>query len=147
MTDSDTIRKMIRSTYEARARGDLDGTMASFADAIVFEVNGQATGLPGMATEIRGKPAVREAVRDLIDNFRFSDWRELSLIVEGDKAALHWRATVTYTPNGRSENFDVMDFYKFGDGKLVDFRQSTDTAKIVAMLGDRKHPVARPQAS
>jgi ketosteroid isomerase-like protein len=68
MTDSDAIRKMIRSTYEARARGDLDGTMASFADNIVFEVNSQATGLPGMATEIQAKPKSRQAMRELIDN-------------------------------------------------------------------------------
>jgi ketosteroid isomerase-like protein len=136
MTDSDTIRKTIRSTYEARARGDLDGTTASFADDIVFEINGQGTGLPSLATETRGKPAVQRIIKELIDNFRFSDWQEVSFVVEGDKAALHWRSKVTYAPNGHSESFDVFDFYAFRDGKVIDFRQSTDTAKIRAMLAD-----------
>jgi ketosteroid isomerase-like protein len=134
MTDSDTIRKTIRSTYEARARGDLDGTTASFADDIVFEINGQGTGLPSLATETRGKPAVQRIIKELIDNFSFSDWQEVSFVVEGEKAALHWRANVTFTQNGRSEKFDVFDFLTFRNGKVVDFRQGTDTAKIRSML-------------
>ena len=38
--DSDLIRKVVRSTYEARVRGDLEGTLAAFADDVVFEFNG-----------------------------------------------------------------------------------------------------------
>jgi ketosteroid isomerase-like protein len=135
MTDSETIRKIVRSTYEARSRGDLDGTMASFADDAVFGFNGQGTGLPSMATEARGKPAVRRLIQEFIDSFRFSDWQEVSFVVEGNKAALHWRANVTFTPNGRSEHFEVFDFLTFRDGKIVDFRQGTDTAKVRSMLG------------
>jgi|GEM_PF-619127 len=135
MTDSETIRKIVRSTYEARTQGDLTGTMAAFANDIVFEFYGEGTRLPNVASETRGKPAVGKILRELIDNFRFSDWREISFVVEGEKAALHWRATVTHTPNGRSETFDVFDFYTFRDGELVDLRQSTDTAKLVALLG------------
>jgi hypothetical protein len=43
-------------------------------------------------------------------------------------------ANVTFTQNGRTETFDVFDFLMFRDGKVVDFRQGTDTAKIRAML-------------
>ena len=134
MTDSETIRKIVRSTYEARSRGDLDETMASFADDVVFEFYGQGTDLPSMASEARGKAAVQRIIKELIDNFRLSDWQEVSLVVEGSKAALHWRANVTFTQNGRSEKFDVFDFLTFRDGKIVDFRQGTDTAKVRAML-------------
>jgi ketosteroid isomerase-like protein len=134
MTDSEEIREIVRSTYEARSRGDLIGTMASFADDVVYEFHGQATGLSGMAGESRGKPAVEQIIKDLIDNFSFSDWREVSFVVEGEKAALHWRANVTFTQNGRKETFDVFDFLTFRDGKVVDFRQGTDTAKIRAMI-------------
>jgi len=42
---------------------------------------------------------------------------------------------VTFTQNGRSEKFDVFDLLTFRDGKIVYFRQSTDTAKIREMLG------------
>jgi ketosteroid isomerase-like protein len=134
MTESETIRKIVRSAYEARNRGDLDGTMASFADDAVFGFNGEGTGLPSMASEARGKPAVRRLIQEFIESFRFSDWQEVSFVVEGEKAALHWRANVTFTPNGRSERFEVFDFLTFRDGKIIELRQGTDTAKIRSML-------------
>jgi len=101
----------------------------------VFDFNGEGVGLPNMGTAVRGKPAIRLLMTEFIDSFRMSDWEEVSLVVEGDKAALHWRGTVTFTQNGRSEKFDVFDLLTFRDGKIVYSRQSTDTAKIRAMLG------------
>ena len=95
MTDANTIREAIRSTYRARVRGDLEGTVALFADDAVFDFNGQGVGLPNMGTAVRGKPAIRLLMAEFIDAFRMSDWEEVSLVVEGDKAALHWSGTVT----------------------------------------------------
>ena len=135
MTDANTIREAIRSTYRARVQGDLEGTVALFADDAVFDFNGEGVGLPNMGTAVRGKPAIRLLMTEFIDAFRMSDWEEVSLVVEGDKAALHWRGTVSFTQNGRSEKFDVFDLLTFRDGKIVYFRQSTDTAKIREMLG------------
>jgi ketosteroid isomerase-like protein len=86
MTNSEEIREIVRSTYEARSRGDLIGTMASFADDVVYEFYGQGTGLPSMATEARGKPAVQRIIKELIDNFRFTDWQEVSFVVEGGES-------------------------------------------------------------
>jgi ketosteroid isomerase-like protein len=134
MTNSEKLKEIIRSTYAARVGGDIDGTMAAFADHVTFEFNGGRTGLPGMTGPIKGKPSVRNAIQNLIDNFLFSDWKEVSSIVDGDKAALHWRVRVTFVPNGRSDTFDVIDLITFRGGKIVDFRQSTDTAKIKSMV-------------
>jgi len=108
--------------------------LAAFADDVVFEFNGRGTGLPSMSAEVQGKEALRPILKEFIDNFRFSDWQEVSLVVEGDKAALHWRANVTFTRNGRSARFDVFDFITLRDGKFVDFRQATDTARVQAMI-------------
>ena len=55
MTDNQTIRTIVRSAYAAWSRGDLDGTMAAFADDVVFEFYGQGTGLPSMTGEVSGK--------------------------------------------------------------------------------------------
>ena len=43
MTDANTIREAIRSTYRARVRGDLEGTVAHLADDAVFDFNGRAS--------------------------------------------------------------------------------------------------------
>ena len=39
MTDTESMKKSVRSTYVARIRGDLEGTMAAFADDVVYEFN------------------------------------------------------------------------------------------------------------
>ena len=134
MTNSDRKKEVIRSLYAARVAGDIDGTMAALTDDAIFELNASGTGLPGMAGPIEGKPSVRIAIQKFIENFRFSDWKEISLVVDGEKAALHWRALVTFVPNGKSNAFDVFDFITFRGDRICDFRQSTDTAKITSMV-------------
>jgi len=39
MTDTESMKKIVRSTYVARIRGNLEGTMAAFADDVVYEFN------------------------------------------------------------------------------------------------------------
>ena len=108
--------------------------MAFFADDVVYEFNGRGTGLPEMSAPIFGKVAYRSALKSLIETFQFDDWEEVSLIVEGDRAALHWRANVRFAPTGRTEPFDVIDLITCRDGKFVDLRQSTDTAQMKTFI-------------
>ena len=96
------MKDLIRSAYAARVRGDLEGALAPFSEDAVFLFNAEGVGSPGFGVPAKGKAAIRLAFGELIRNFRFSDWQELALIAEKEKAALHWRATVTFVPNGRS---------------------------------------------
>jgi ketosteroid isomerase-like protein len=133
MTSKSAIEETLRSTYAARVRGDVEGTLASFADDVVFEINGRGTGMPTLASPIQGKAALRPVMQQLVENFRFSDWRVISLLVDADQAMLHWRALVTFTQNGKAAEFDVFDVVTFRDGNYAEFRQSTDTALIMSM--------------
>jgi ketosteroid isomerase-like protein len=134
MTERATIESTIRSTYAARTKGDLDGTMANFADDAVFELNGRGAGLPGMGAQILTKNAIRPVMQQLIDNFRFADWKEIAMLVDGDRAFLHWRATVTSPVTGKSAEFDVFDLATIRDGKIVALHQSTDTAMVMSLV-------------
>jgi ketosteroid isomerase-like protein len=120
----------IRTAYAARVGGDIDGTMALFADDAVFGLNARGTPLGEQAT---GKEQIRAAIQQLIDGWRFEDWKEISLLIEGDTAMLHWTARITCLATGKSEIFDVFDCIKFSDGKVVHFKQSTDTAMIMSL--------------
>ena len=130
MTSRGQIESTLRSLYVARVKGDLDGTVKDLAEDVVFGINGRGGGLP---TEVRGKPAVTVTIGDLIAAWKFTDWRERSLMVDGERAVLHWTAHVTFVPTGKSESFDVYDVVTFRDGKIVEFRQNTDTAQAQAL--------------
>ena len=133
MTSRAHMEQTIRSLYAARVRGDLDGTVKDLAEDAVFSLNGRGTGVPAMSEDCCGKTAVRESVGQLIDNWRFDDWKETSLLIDGNKMALHWTARVTFAPTGKSATLEAVDMITFRDGKIVDFRQSTDTAMLMSL--------------
>jgi ketosteroid isomerase-like protein len=134
MASREGIREFVRSTYATRAQGDVEGVLAAFTDDAIFEFNGRGVGLPNLAGAILGKTALRPVMQGLIHDFRLTDWRDVSLIVDGDQVALHWRATAT-TPAGKSAEFDVFDLMTLREGKIASLRQSTDTAMIVSLIG------------
>jgi ketosteroid isomerase-like protein len=134
MTERAMIEGVLRSTYAARVAGDLEGTMANFADDAVFEFNGSGTNLPELSAKIMTARDIRPTMKRLIDGFRFSDWQEMALLVDGDRAFLHWRATVTSAASGKSAKFDVFDFTTIRDGKIVSLHQSCDTAAVMSLV-------------
>jgi ketosteroid isomerase-like protein len=133
MTSAASHKESLISTYAARARNDLEGTLAAFADDVVYEFNGRGMGVPSLASPVQGKIAFRSVMRELIANYHLSNWRVVSFLADGDKAALHWRGLVTFPANGKSAEFDVFDLVTFHDGKITAFHQNTDTALLVAM--------------
>jgi len=133
VTSKSAITQIVTSAYGARERGDLDGLMSAFAEDAVFELNGRGTGVSAFSAPIRGKAAIKTALGELMHSFRFSDWRIVKLIVEGEHALLHWSGEVTFAPNGKSASFDVFDVYTFRDGKITSLHQSTDTAMVASL--------------
>ena len=128
MTTRNEIETVLRAAYAARVGGDLEGTLAAFHPDVQFRLNGRGTGLTAMSDALSGHASLRPALAQLIKTFRFDDWREVALIVDGERAALHWRARVTNTVSGKSDMLDVVDVCRFQDGKIVEFLQSFDSA-------------------
>jgi ketosteroid isomerase-like protein len=133
MTSRSHIENTIRSLYAARVKGDLEGTMRDLAEDFVFAFNGRGTGVETLSAPCKSKAAFRPVLQELIKNWRFDNWKECSLLVDGEKALLHWKARVTYTPTGKSEEIDTFDVVTFCDGKIVDFHQCTDTALVLSL--------------
>ena len=129
MTSRSQIENAIRSLYAARVKGDLDGTLKDLAEDAAFRIHGRDL----MSAPVAGKAAIRPVLQELIKNWRFDDWKECSLLVDGEKAVLHWTARVTCTPTGKSDTIDTFDVITFRDGKIVDYLQSTDTATVLSL--------------
>ena len=96
-----------------------------------------ARGLPvaGAGVSIVGKTAVRAAVTALIKDWKFDDWKERSLLVDGNKAALHWQANITNRNTGKRALMDGVDLITFRDRKITKFRQNVDTAMMMQLQG------------
>ena len=133
MTSRDEIAKSIRSLYAARVKGDLLGTVKDMAADATFSFNGRGIRHPAMAEACCGKDAITATIKEFIDAWRFEKWEERALLIDGEKAALHWTAHVTCIPTNKAETLDVVDILTFRDGKIVEFHQSTDTALVKSL--------------
>ncbi|MBM3646484.1 MAG: nuclear transport factor 2 family protein [Alphaproteobacteria bacterium] len=135
MTSRVDIEKSITSLFAARLRGDLEGVMRELAPDATFRFNGRGTRVAALGQPSKGTAAIKPIVQQLIDTWRFDDWRQRTLLIDGERALLHWSAVVTCIPTGRTERFDVFDLITFHNGKIVDYHQSTDTALMMALAG------------
>ena len=132
MTERAAVAELIRNAYAARHRGDLDGLMSYFHEQCSYRLAGGQAAAEVFA-EPDGHSAVRAQMAGLIATYAFSNIEELALMVDGDRATLHWRADVVCLPTGRAGSFEIMDVVTIADGKLTSVTQFTDTAGVARL--------------
>lgn len=124
MSNVDVVKKM----YEAFGRRDRDAILALFAPDIEWVQN---EGFPGGGRHV-GAEAV---LKDVFAKFRqvwdvwqapVSEWLDAGEVVV---AVGEYRGT--YKATGRSMTAAFAGLYRVRGGRIVQFRQFTDTAKIV----------------
>ncbi len=132
MTERAAIETLIKDTYAARCRGDLEGLMSHIHPDGSYRLIG-AEQTVEMCMETCGHDAMRKQMADLIGAFVFTEVEPLSLVVDGERAAYHWRSKVTFTPNGRSEVVEILDLVTTADGKIKTVEEFTDTTSILRL--------------
>jgi len=133
MTDLKAMQALVERAYEARGRGDIDGLMSAFHADAVFRFIGDEK-LLEMAGAIHGHPNIREAMTGLIANFDFIDRHIISMIADGDRAAVHSRVKIRFAPKDLTFDTEITDLFKFQDGKVIELAEFADTALIKELL-------------
>jgi len=93
MTDRAEVDALLRGLYAARLRGDLDGVCRSFADDAVFQIAGAGQVSP-VSNRAVGVNEYRPLLAVMIKTFKLRDQAILTILIDGTKAAVHWRAGV-----------------------------------------------------
>jgi hypothetical protein len=117
-------RALLRATYEAFARGDIGAVLAILSPAIEWT---DAEGFPYAGTYI-GPDAVREKIFARIG----SEWDRFeavpsSYIADGAHVVVLGEYRATYKSTGRSVTSPFAHVWRIEDGKVVRFRQFTDS--------------------
>jgi ketosteroid isomerase-like protein len=129
MTDRGTIEAVIERCYAARQKGDIETLMAAFASDAVFELAG-SKGLLAVAGLTRGHQDIRTAMTGFIAAFDFTHRDIISIITDGERAAVHSRLTVKFVPGNRTFTSELVDLFRFKDGKIIELLEFPDTALI-----------------
>src|ERR1700689_2850075 len=119
MAGREAMLETIYRAYDARAKGDIDGIMAAFHPNAVFELKGEREIL-AVAGSAQGHQNVRAVMTGLIENFEFLKREIVAEIVEGERAAVHSRLTIRYTSKNVTFTSELLDSFKFADGKIIE---------------------------
>ena len=133
MAGREAIQALIHEAYEARRKGDLDGVVTAFHDGGRFELSAEPKTF-ALAGAIEGHSNLRQAMTQFIANFQFVQRDILSLIVEGDHACVRSRVKVRFVPKSETFETEIVDLFRFKDGKIDELVEFADTALINKMM-------------
>jgi ketosteroid isomerase-like protein len=134
MADREAMIEAIYRAYDARERGDIEGCMAAFHPDAVFELKGEKDVLE-IAGAMQGHLNVRAAMTGFIATFEFIKRDIVEVIVEGDRAAIHSRLEMRFVPKDVVFASDVLDTFRFEDGKIIELIEFVDTALVKSIMG------------
>lgn len=118
---------LVKDLYAARMKGDVTEVMRFTDPRIALEILG-SNDHSKVPLAIEGADIVRQTLSALSENFEFSNFKILTLLVEGDNIAFHWSIHVRCPKTGKSADSQVMEFWTVKDGKVTSIRQGVDTA-------------------
>jgi ketosteroid isomerase-like protein len=133
MASREAMIDTIYRAYDARGKGDIEGLMAAFHPNAVFELKGEKE-LVEIAGAVQGHANLRAAMTGFIEAFEFLHRDIVSAMVEGDRAAVHSRLTIRFIPKDTVFKSELLDAFKFKDGKIVELVEFADTALIKNLL-------------
>jgi ketosteroid isomerase-like protein len=136
------IERTIKDAYAARKRGDVDSIVKMFTEDAHFQLAGAYVTSP-VAVETMSSGDLKAALTVLVGIFEWLEQDIQSILVEGDKAAVHWRGKIRSTVTGEIVDTDLVDLFEVKDGRISSFVEFCDTALAARLMqADDAPPVA-----
>ena len=133
MENREVLLKQIRRAYQARDAGALDDVIAHFHPEAVFTLAGDQ-GAADVVGSLRGHAQMKEGMAQLMSNFAFVKRDIISELVDGDRAAIRSRVTMRYCPKNIEQETEMVDLFRFEDGKIIELVEFADTAAVMKMI-------------
>ena len=122
MTDRLDIDRLLRELYGARMRGDLDGVCRTFSNDAKFQLAGASHASPIAITAV-GIKEIRSWLALLIKTFRLKDHTIFSMIIDGTRAAVHWRARIYSNITGITVLTELVDLVEVQNGRIGSYTE------------------------
>src|SRR5262249_36012989 len=119
-----------RDLYEGYARGDQERVAALIDDEIDWIMHGPVQVFPFTGPR-RGKTQVLQTLADIAKEYELERYEPELVIVEDDRAAVLSNVAFVQRATKRTLTFRIVNFLRFRDGRLVEFREFTDTFDVV----------------
>jgi ketosteroid isomerase-like protein len=121
MTERAEIERLLLELYAARVGGDLAALCAKFTDDAHFQVAGASNNASPVAMQALGSGQFRPLLAIMIKSFKLSDQSILTMLIDGPRAAVHWRAKVYSRITGTTVVTELMDLVQVRDGHIASY--------------------------
>lgn len=111
------FERLLSELYDARATGALERLCGLFGPDAVFKISGSSDGKP-IALSASGAEEVRSWLAVLVKTFRLTRYEILSTVIDGRRAAVHWRASIHSRITGASVPTELVDLVEMRDGRI-----------------------------
>ncbi len=120
MTDRPVVEQLLRELYQARLHGPAERLHGLFAPDVRFRIAGTSDGKP-ISIDVDGIDAVRPWLAMLVKTFRLSEQQIESMLVERDRAAVHWSASIHSRITGGQVKTELVDLVQFRNRQIVSY--------------------------
>lgn len=127
--DREAIKALIDQAYEYRRTKHIEGIMSLFHPDARFELAGSKA-LTAVAGVSQGHQELRTTLAKLIANFEFEQREIVNIVIENEQAVVHSRVRLRFIPKNFAVTTDLVDIWKFDNGKIVELVEFVDTALI-----------------
>lgn len=116
-TERADFERLLSELYAARAAGALERLCAVFGPDAVFKISGSSDGKP-IVLSAQGGAEVRSWLAVLVKTFRLTRHEILSMVIDGPRAAVHWRASIHSRITGASVPTELVDLIEMREGRI-----------------------------
>jgi ketosteroid isomerase-like protein len=109
--------RLLRDLYAARVSGDVAAVYDKFSPDARFRISGASHSTP-VAVTAEGAGEYRPLLAIMIKTFKLSDEQIVSLLIDGTKAAVHWRAKIFSRLTGTKVLTDLVDMIEIREGRI-----------------------------
>ena len=116
------IEQLLKELHAARTEGQLDRLCALFAPDASFKIAGASDGKP-IAIAAHGTREIRTWLAVMLKTFKLSRYQLLSVVIDGARAAAHWRVDIHSKITGVVVPTELVDLVEVSEGRITAYRE------------------------
>jgi len=116
------IEQLLKELHAARTEGQLDRLCALFAPDASFKIAGASDGKP-IALTAHGTREIRTWLAVMLKTFKLSRYQLLSVVIDGARAAAHWRVDIHSKITGVVVPTELVDLVEVSGGRITAYRE------------------------
>ncbi len=118
MTSRVEFERVLRELHDSRIAGDLPRLCALFASDASLRIIGTSDG-KAITIDAQGIDQIRTWLTMLVKTFKLTQYEHRSTLIDGERAAVHWRVQIRSRITGHVVPTELVDLVEVRDARIA----------------------------